>query len=182
MLSIVFILYTIAEIYFLIRAFKKDKSVLLELIGSYVLVTAFLIFKRMTDYDILNYSIILVILTVCGHVFIGDCLNYYNKSIRFDRYLHAFGSFSFAIFSYLIILSIVNPAVNTRMLSAIFVFTLGLSLGLIFEIIEFTLDRTRNKSPKAQKSQKGLADTDFDMIFDIIGSFIAAVFSYFILK
>ncbi len=181
MIVLFFVVYTILEIYMLVRTIRdRKKSNLPELIGSYLFLSVFLIIKRAVNFYVPNYSVILIMLTIVGHVFVGRFLNYYNKSILFDRYLHAFGSFSFAIFSYCLILLINTPATNSGVITAIFVFSLGLALGCILELIEFALDKTINKKPSSQKSQRGLADTDWDMIFNVFGSLAAGVMSYFV--
>ncbi len=140
-----------------------------------------MLFQKIFNIDIPDYTIILVFLTIIGHFFIGQYLNYYNKSKRYDRYLHAFGTFSFAIFLYCLILAFINPAVNSNILASIFVFTIGLSIGLIFEIIEFIIDISKKKDTNKPHSQRGLMDTDLDMVYDIIGSFVAAVFCFYVI-
>ena len=49
-------------------------------------------------------------------------------------------------------------------------------MGVVFEIIEFTHD-----SLLKTKKQKGLIDTDFDLISDVIGAIIAGVFAFYVL-
>jgi uncharacterized membrane protein YjdF len=64
--------------------------------------------------------------------------------------------------------------VTPKLYAAIFVFSVGITIGAIFEIIEFTFDKAKHT-----KMQKGLKDTDLDLIFDVIGSVAAAIISYF---
>jgi len=122
------------------------------------------------------YILILIIITLFGHSFIGNYLNLYNKSQHFDRYLHLFGSFSNALFIFSIITNIINPTVSSKLYSALFVISLGISSGVFFEILEFSQDSTANTN-----HQKGLKDTNLDLIYNIIGSLIAGVFAYFLL-
>ncbi len=178
MLTIIFLIYTALEIIILTKAFKTNKQVAKESIGEYLFIIAIILIKRIFALVIPDYSIILVILTVICHIFIGKYLNFYNTSIRYDRYLHAFGAFAFAVFSYCVILAFVNPAVHSKMITAIFVFAIGLSLGLLCEMSEFISDITKRKKIK---SQRGLIDTDLDMVYDIIGSFAAAIYGFFFL-
>ena len=115
-------------------------------------------------------------IAIFGHTYFGNLLNFYNSSKHFDRYLHAFGSFSFALFVYSIIEKSINPVISSKLYSAIFVVALGISMAVVFEIIEFTHD-----SLLKTKKQKGLKDTDFDLISDVIGAIIAGVFAFYVL-
>ncbi|MBE6033778.1 MAG: hypothetical protein E7222_03650 [Clostridiales bacterium] len=54
--------------------------------------------------------------------------------------------------------------------------TLGITIGVLFEIAEFIHDSFSKK----MKCQHGLADTDFDLIFNVFGSAIAGLLSIFI--
>ena len=174
---ILFIVFTIFEVYITIQ-FKKKKlsNYLNETIISYLGFCLYLLIEFLCKFSVSEYILILVMLTIFGHTFIGDFLNYYNKSKRFDRYLHAYGSFSFALFAYFVIEKTIKPVINSNLFSALFVVTLGISLGVIFEIIEFSHD-TALKT----QTQRGLKDTDFDLIADVIGSAIAGIFAFCVL-
>jgi len=135
-----------------------------------------LIIQTLFKLSIPQYILILVIITIFGHSFIGNYFNLYNRSQHFDRYLHVFGSFANAIFIYSIIAKIINPTVSSKLYGAIFVVTLGISAGVFFEIMEFAQD-----SKSKTNHQKGLKDTDLDLICNVIGSCIAGVFAYYFL-
>lgn len=182
MLTAIFVIYTILELFMIKKTWKNKKPIAIQSIGIYFCFLALLAAIKIFNLMIPDYATILIILSGIGHIFVGEFLNYYNKSIRYDRYLHALGCFSFSVFSYYFILSFINPAVNSRILTGIFVFTIGLSYGVIFEILEFIIDcKSRKKKENTKRAQRGLIDTDFDMVFDIIGSFAAAIFSFFVL-
>ncbi len=174
MLVAVLSIYTALQLIVIFKNFKTNKPIIAESFAGYLLVLAFLWIRDFFYIDIPNYAVILTILSIIGHSFFGRALNYYNTSRRYDRYLHAFGTFSFALFFYCLILSFINPAVNSRILTGVFTFTIGLSLGLVFEIVEFIIDCTRTKKTSTPRSQRGLRDTDLDMVFDIIGALGAA--------
>lgn len=113
--------------------------------------------------------LILVMVTVFLHTFVGHYLELYTKSKLFDRYQHGFGSFSFALLIYLTMSKVTMPG-GSVLFRAIFVAALGIAAGVIFEIFEFVHD-SMNKT----KLQRGLKDTNFDIISDVIGSVLAAV-------
>ena len=121
------------------------------------------------------FIIMLVVITIVGNNLIGNCLNVYNCSKYYDRFSHAFGSFSFSLFFYSILDKITIHVIFPKLYVSIFVATIGISLGCIFEIYEFILDSNTNSN-----NQHGLTDTNFDLISDVIGSIIAGITSVLI--
>lgn len=173
MIVISFIVYSVIEIISLIEFVKrKNKALVKESIISYILTSAFLLLLYFYKINVPKYMIILFLLTLLMNTFLGYYFNLYIKTKTFDRYLHAFGSFSFSILAYSIITDVFNEAIDSNIFAAIIVFSLGMTLGAIFEIIEFISDKSRNT-----KHQHGLADTNYDLIFNMIGSVIASVYS-----
>ncbi len=124
-----------------------------------------------------SYTLFFTMLAILGACFFGHYLGGYTKSNTFDRYLHAFGAFSFSLLTYCIIDDFINTG-NSALFQAIFIFLVGNTLGVFFELIEMLHDVRKKNEPK---SQKGLQDTDMDMLFNIIGSIISAIFAYFLL-
>lgn len=120
------------------------------------------------------YTLLLTMLTILGACFFGHYLGGYTKSRTFDRYLHGFGAFSFSLFAYCILDDFIDTRSST-LFQAIFIFFAGNTLGVFFELIEMLHDRKGDEP----KSQKGLQDTDMDMLFNLIGSLLAGVFGYF---
>ena len=104
--------------------------------------------------------------------FFGHYKGWFDRSRVFDRYLHAFGAFSFALLTYCIIRGIADTG-GSDIFLAIFVFTLGNTLGAVFELIEAAHD-----AKKDVKLQRGLKDTNMDMLFDFFGSVLAGLFAY----
>ena len=89
--------------------------------------------------------------TILGHTFISEYCKVYRKSKTYDRYLHLFGSFTFSLFTYSIISSLMKP-VPSKGYVAVLIAMLGISVGDFFEIAQFTLDTVLKKA-KYQKSQ-----------------------------
>lgn len=118
-----------------------------------------------------SYVKILISITVIFHLAGGQLFNLYITSYWFDNLLHLLGSFSFSLFYYSILCSLFNFKANSRGLIFIIVASLGISGGVFFEVIEFTLDELFNSN-----NQHGLIDTDLDIIFNIIGSILAGLF------
>lgn len=118
----------------------------------------------------------LVIIALFIHTFFGYFKDRYTRSQTFDRYLHAFGSFAYALFFYTLFVQLFSAAVSPKAFAAVMVTLTGITAGAIFEIVEFSIDK---KMPV--KTQHGLIDTDMDLLFDVVGSFAAGVAAYFLL-
>ncbi len=153
---------------------KKYKSII-EITAMSILYVFFLYVQYRFDFQIKYYLIILVILSYIGSVFVGEYLNIYNTSKHYDWFLHCFGSFSVSLFSYALIEKLIVQINYPIILRTILIASLGIALGVLFEILEFLLDvifRTYH--------QKGLVDTNMDLIWNIGGSIIAAFSSIYV--
>jgi len=103
--------------------------------------------------------------------FLGLYLDYYLTSSIFDKVQHVFGSYAFSLFVYSIICKLTQPTIG-RGFTFIFIITLGLSIGAVYEISEFLGDSLAK--PRIP-SQPNLLDTNLDLIADVIGSLFAAI-------
>ena len=118
---------------------------------------------------------ILVIAILFIHSYYGYFKNRFTWSKVFDRYLHVFGTTVFTLFLYNILILLVKPSIYPKVFEAVFVFTFGITVGTLFEIFEFSGDQTMHEPVKMQK---GLKDTNVDLICDLFGSLIAAIIAY----
>ena len=176
LLVIITIIFSIVILFTSIAVFKKKKyNFLIENIVTYIFYLIFLIVQYKFKFHVMDFIVLLVLVTIIGNNLIGNCLNVYNISKYYDRLLHAFGSFSFSLFFYSILDKITVPTIYSKFYISIFVATIGISLGCIFEIYEFILDSNTNSN-----NQHGLTDTNFDLISDVIGSIIAGIASILI--
>lgn len=117
-----------------------------------------------------------VIIALFIHTFFGYFKDLYTRSKTFDRYLHAYGSFAFALFFYTLLSQLMNASVTPKLFGAVLAAFTGIAMGALFEIVEFAIDV---KMPV--KTQRGLKDTDMDLIFDVIGSAAAGAAVFFLL-
>lgn len=171
------ILFSAIEIFIIYQYIKQKKTGrLVENIIVSVIAVLFIFFKKSLGIQIYDSITLLWLLTILGHTFIGEYYTLYRKSKTYDRYLHLVGSFVFSYFIYSILSSLIKPVPASKIYVAILIATIGITAGVIFELLEFLLD-TAGKKAKYEKSQHGLADTDYDMIFNVIGCVAAAVFS-----
>ena len=136
---------------------------------AWLLITSFLFYIDYFKLYVPVFIITCFIITVIGHFFLGNYLDLYHKSKIYDRWLHLFGAFSFSLLVFSILNSAVLPFPNNDFYMSFFVVTLGISIGTLFEILEFIHD-IASKKPRCQH---GLMDTDYDMLFNLLGSIIA---------
>lgn len=135
---------------------------------SYLLL---LYFEYKMKFKLKNYIKILFVITVLLHNIFGQYFNLYTTTKWFDKALHVFGTFSFALLFY----SILNIRGGMLCKSIIYTFiiitAIGISVGVFLENIEFIIDvvlKTEN--------QHGLKDVNLDLIFNVIGAVCASVF------
>ena len=171
---IFFIAFCLAEIWIVIRfIILKNHLYLQAVLTAFILLFLYILSELIFDIGVPKLILLSVMASVFIQTFFGYYLDLFMRSKVFDRYLHAFGTFSFALFFYSLLNIMLSPSISPRIFISIFVFTLGMTVGAAFEIIEFVMDKIKHT-----KMQKNLKDTDFDMIFDSIGSLLAAAVAY----
>lgn len=158
--------------YFKQRMFGKAASDLL----IWLIITSFLFYNYYFRINVPVFVIFCSIMTVIGHSLLGNYLNYYYKSKTYDRGLHMLGAFSFSLLTFSILNKAISPFQSDSFYASLFVITLGISIGSLFEILEFIHDCVSQKV----KCQHGLADTDYDLIFNFVGSIIAGFIAPFL--
>ena len=84
-----------------------------------------------------------------------------------------YGTFAYALLLYGIIDGLLKPSVSPRLYAALFIVALGIAVGAVFETVEYFVDKTM-----PVKTQRGLKDTDVDLICDVIGAALAGIAAY----
>ncbi len=169
---------SIIEIYMIINLYRQKRhEYFFENIGIYGVVLIFLLGQYYFEFQIKGYIILFVLFSIIGHSFVGEYLDYYNKSKYYDRFLHFFGTFSFTLFAYSIIYLIEKPIHYSPLYVSLFVTTLGIAMGVLFELLEFAHDTFMKSDIQAQH---GLKDTNLDLMGNVIGALLAGVLSFFV--
>lgn len=169
---------TAAEGYIVFRLTeKKERALIMAVIPAYLLYTAFFLAAHFLRLKIPDIVMVFTMLSLFVHTFFGFFLRLYGRSKTFDRFGHALGTFAFSQAAYFTLTSLFSEAIP-KLFAAIIIGTLGVTLGVFVEIIEFALD---SRKKKELRLQKGLKDTDFDLIADIIGSTAAGAFASILL-
>ncbi len=109
-------------------------------------------------------------------IFLGEVNRFYDKFWWWDLLLHLISAIGFGLFGIIILLFVFGKNKNRRnaVLFSFFSFCFAVTIGVIWEILEFSLDSTFGFN--MQKS--GLLDTMSDLIIDCIGAGIASVIGF----
>ena len=138
--------------------------------GTTGLVILYTFFEHKYGFYMNNYVRAAMLVTLISDSLGGQYLEYYITSTVFDKVLHAFGTYVFSLFFYILTLQLLTYPL-TRSFAFIFVFCLGTSFGTLYEIMEFIVDTTTKPSFPGQLS---LYDTDMDLVADMCGAVAAA--------
>ena len=118
-----------------------------------------------------NYVRAAVLLAIGIDGFFGYYLGYYITSEVFDKLLHIFGTYAFSLFAFVLVAQCLRLALPAW-LCCLFVVSLGISLGALYEIAEFLVDSWGHPILPGQLS---LQDTNLDLIGDTVGALLAAL-------
>lgn len=100
----------------------------------------------------------------------GLYFNLYVTSTVFDKIVHIVGAYVFALLAYGLVAQCLQQPVP-RTVQSMLIISLGLSIGAGYEIMEFFTDLYTQAQPcPLPPSQPSLADTDLDMVCDLIGA------------
>lgn len=172
-LIVIFAVFSAASLYAVSALNKKQRKFPAQAaLSSYIAFSLIFLSIWILHFLVPPYVVLLAMLAVFINCFFGYYLDWFNRSMVFDRYLHAYGSFSFALLAYSLIQNLFETG-GSKTFQSLFVFTTGMALGAIFELIE-----ARSDYKKGTNNQRGLQDTDMDLLGDLIGSMVAGVFAY----
>ncbi|MFZ7102036.1 MAG: hypothetical protein ACOWWO_05150 [Peptococcaceae bacterium] len=171
----------INSLFFIVQAFtvmslsvKGAEDQALEALITLTLYLLFIYLEQLWQFKIENWVRLALILTIIANSGGGHFLGGYNTKY-FDKILHFFGSFSAASFAFSVINKIFHVKYSSRAVMFIFISAVGLAIGALYEILEYSLDRIF-----LMNNQLGLSDTNLDLIADALGSLASAVYITFI--
>lgn len=173
-LLIAFVCFLLFGAYTTVMLCRKNQRLIADNILSYGLFSAFYLLMPRLSLNIPGYILVLVMIAIVLHSYLGNLRNLYKRSRTFDRYLHAFGSFAFSLFTYALLTSAFGREIEPKGFAAVITGALGLAVGVIWELSEFFRDKLFTS-----RHQMGLHDTNFDLLFNFTGSALAALFVCF---
>lgn len=150
---------------------KKDYQLMSVVIITYLCYLLFVYLEKKYKYKVKNYIKVLIVTTIILNNVVGEYFNFYRRTKWFDMCLHAYGTFAFALFCYSILNSSLEFYSKSKMVTFIFITSIGMSIGVFFENIEFIVDLIFKTN-----SQGGIVDTNWDLILDAVGATIAGIF------
>ncbi len=166
-LAIFLVIQVLALIMFLIKLqYEYAYEILIIIAGALSLIW----YEKRSSLSIPDYILILSLIAFSGHTIGGELLNLYATSLVYDKILHVFGSYSFAMLAYVLLGMDKLPL--GRKIKFIIIMTIGVYLGTIYELWEFGLDRFLDPPLPLQS---GLIDTNLDLLADLAGSTLAAL-------
>ena len=121
------------------------------------------------------------ILFLYATIFLGELKHYYTKYPWWDNMLHGSSALFFGLIGFTIMYLLYETGeikANSKTI-AIFTFAFALSIGALWEIVEFTIDQITNSS---HWQGVGLFDTMKDLIVDSCGALLSSILGYLYLK
>ncbi|WP_129598902.1 hypothetical protein [Anaerophilus nitritogenes] len=169
-----YLIFTISMLSFMIIFFsKKQYHFLFYTSILYFLYLCYIYWESKKKYAIKSYVKILILVTIIIDL-LGFALHWYDKVYWFDEALHMFGSFCITLFSYALIQLFWGDFSSSRTLTFICIASLGITIGVLYEIGEFLLDFIFDSS-----HQDGLIDTNLDLIFDVFGAILGSLWGVY---
>ena len=126
-----------------------------------------------------GFLVFLLVLQLHLHTFWGVWLRFYDSQWFWDKLLHLTGTMlaSLVGFSAAYALHISGKVRLTGPILGFFTVVFGNALGAWWEIVEFLVDKSLQKN-----TQYGLDNTMIDLIYNLIGSLIAAGLAWVYIK
>lgn len=146
------------------------------------------------NISIPSKMLIAYVLFLYGAIYLGEVRNFYFIIPHWDSILHGFSGGMLGALGYSVVI-ILNkqdkiPMSLSPAFVAFFSFCFAITMGVIWEIYEFTVDGLlglnmqkfllENGSPLV--GREALRDTMFDLIVDCIGALVVSMFGYISLK
>lgn len=135
-----------------------------------------------------------IIIFIYASIFLGEVNQFYNKIWWWDSILHFSSGIALGFIGFLItyILYKTNKIKTDPVFLAIFSLMFAISLGVFWEIYEFSSDhffgtdmqksKNLNVNDGVCNTRLGLVDTMFDLILDTAGALIASVAGYLFIR
>jgi hypothetical protein len=114
-------------------------------------------------------------------LFLGSAGDFYDRFPWWDTVLHTTSGFLLGVIGWIVLFLLLEsdrlPRTIGPSLLMVFGVTFAVTLGVIWEIIEFALDTTWPYL-NMMSHETGVADTMHDLIVDLIGAIVVAVMGY----
>ena len=193
----IFILLTLAALIYRIIEFHTEEGEWEMLFGSFLTLILFLlpsIFHKKTPISIPPVFQIIALLFIFASMYLGEIHRFFDKYTWWDTMLHSTSAMLLAYIGFLLIFTL-NKDENIHLqlspfFIALFTFCFSLSVGAVWEIIEFLGDEFLGTNMQKARylndvstgildSRLGVMDTMKDIVVDAIGALVVAVIGYY---
>ncbi len=122
---------------------------------------------------------LLVTLAIFSHTFLGEWLMFYERVRLWDKILHLFGTAVISITAFMTVYTLHYTRKIRLSVPLIGFFTVifAIAIGALWEVTEFLVDILFGTT-----TQKGLRDTMWDLVYDLIAGVAVAVFGMIYVK
>lgn len=199
--TILYVLFTlisgIGNPGFLLRGKRTTGNLILiilkQLFGILVLILPYFMEKKF-DFKIPDISLVLFYIFIFSALFLGEVRGFYSRFTEFDKFLHFISGMVLTMLGFHIVEIINKKGIRELNITPLFItlFAIGFALmcGNLWELYEFTMDglfdmnlqRYREYSGTIRLGRAALMDTMTDLITNMIGSTVAGVIGYRLVK
>lgn len=119
----------------------------------------------------------MIVMFLFATLFLGEVDDFYEKYWWWDVLLHSGSAIGFGLIGYVLVFMLFegDRFAAPPLALAFLAFSIGVSIGTLWEIFEFAMDRVFGMN--MQKS--GLVDTMWDLIVNTIGASIGAIAGFY---
>ena len=167
--------FLIVEAAILLALFHKGHPEYLWRAVPPLILTVYTIIEIKYGFYMNTYARLVTMMAIVSDNFFGFYMNFYLTSFVFDKIQHVVGSYAFALFTYILVAQLAQSPMR-KLFKFILVISIGLSVGVIYEIMEFCSDLI---SKTGTPSQVSLLDTNLDLVGNAVGSLLAAIHAAF---
>ena len=131
---------------------------------------------------------VLAVVFVFSSLFLGEVRSYYERIWWWDIALHMSSGLLLGMVGFLLIYVLnENERVDVHMrprFVALFAFLFAVAVGAIWELFEFSMDRTFGTTMQKPMlgDPSGLTDTMWDLAVDTVGAFVISAFGWWYMK
>jgi len=156
-----------------------------EIIAISILICLPMVIGKLSKIDIPLPFWILAVAFIYASLFLGEVKNYYAAYWWWDVLLHAAAGLGFGIIGFVILYMIYKTGKikTSPKMVAVFSFAFALTIGTLWEIVEFAIDNTLGFISNGVPMQSlvngcGLVDTMKDLILDSAGALFSSIMGY----
>lgn len=159
---------------------QREWSLAFIALATLALSFAPILVARWAEIDVPPSFLTAIVIFVGATLFMGEVLDFYTRFWWWDIAMHGGSAIGFGLIGFVAVFMMFqgDRYAAPHWAIAVFAFAFALSIGTLWEILEFSMDRTVGTN--MQKS--GLMDTMTDLIVNTIGAALGAASGFAYLK